>query len=107
MTSVVTANAVIPPSGDPRRPLKWVRSELILWRVVPNGVLMLGPGDAAPVLVSGAGAVVWALLERPIGEAALIDAVADELAVETEVVKVEVRGFIADLRCRGFAVQVP
>lgn len=74
---------------------------------MPSGVLLLGSRDPAPVLLSGAGAIAWTLLDAPIGEAALIDAVAGELAVAPELVALELRNLLEDLGRRNLVVHAP
>lgn len=53
---------------------QWVRAERVLWRRTPQGVVVLGGDAADPVLITGAGVLIWELLENPIAPDELSDA---------------------------------
>jgi hypothetical protein len=53
--------------------LQWVRAGSVLWRRTTGGVVALGSNATDPVMITGAGVLIWELLEDPIPPDELVE----------------------------------
>lgn len=72
------------------RHVAWQRDPRVLWRGVGEGVLLLPPGSADSVTLSGSAGRLWALLDQPLTIPQLVERLAghyamDEASIESAV----------------------
>lgn len=85
----------------------WVRSPRVLWRRVADGVLLLAPDAAEPMVVSGSGAATWELLESPLDGDELALRLAALFDTTPEQTYAEIAPFLADLALAGVVTRAP
>jgi len=73
----------------------------VLWRRVPGAVLLLGEHQNDPIAVTGPGADLWELLDRPLTESAAGTALRTRYRVETAQVTADVTRLLGELEERG------
>jgi hypothetical protein len=79
----------------------WQQDRRVLSRRSGDRVVLLAPGQDAPLLLEGSGAVVWELLADPIDEEELGALVADSFGMPTGAVEADLRPFLCDLHLAG------
>ena len=85
----------------------WVRSPRVLWRPVADGVLLLAPDAADPMLVTGSGAAMWELLECPLDGEELASRLAQRFDTTADQIKAESAPFLAKLAVAGVLMRAP
>lgn len=78
------------------------RSPHVLWRGSASRIVLLGPGSQNPLVMTGAGAALWEVLEQPV----TLDGAATHLAGRYEVSEEKVAGDIRPLLDELVALQV-
>jgi hypothetical protein len=68
---------------DPR----YRRNPHALVRHLPDGLLVLGPAAAEPIIVTGPGSALWSLLDEPRTLDDLVVALAAEFATDADTVR--------------------
>jgi hypothetical protein len=79
----------------------WQQDRRVLSRRSGDRVVVLAPGQDAPLVLEGTGAVVWGLLADPIDEEELVALVADGFGIPTATVEADLRPFLGDLHLGG------
>lgn len=96
---------------DPNSPVDGggglVRNGHVLWRKVPEGVLLLGPVAEDPLLLPGPGAAMWELLITPMKEEDIVRLLAGAYDTSAEVVGPDVSALVRDLVDRRLLVRQP
>lgn len=72
MTSDGDDRPVEPRGDDPAHDERFRRNPTVLSRALPDGVLLLPPGQDQPIALLGSGGELWAHLARPCSHAELI-----------------------------------
>src|SRR4051812_25766445 len=85
---------------------RWVRRADALWRWTFDGVIVLPVGEAQPVSLSGTGAALWELLDKPIAGGQVVDRLARVHEVAPDVVADDVHRFLAELERRNMVERV-
>jgi hypothetical protein len=83
------------------------RSDDIMTAPLDDMLLMMSVEQGKYFGLNGAGPRIWELLEQPIAEDQLVEALLDEYEVTREVCAAEVAAFLAGLRERHLLVDVP
>lgn len=84
-----------------------VRHERALWRRGSHGVIALGTGAEEPVLITGAGAVVWDLLESPLSPEELSRLLGEVHGRASAIVLEEITPFVEELLNLGVLATCP
>lgn len=84
----------------------WVRSPQVLWRRVAEGVLLLAPDAAAPMIVTGSGAAIWDLLGSPMDADDVAGRLAELFDTTAERTGEETAPFLAQLAAASVLVEV-
>ena len=96
-----------PPLPGPTDDTRWTRSDQVISRRVPDGVLVLLLPDGDPELVTGPGGQLWDLLATPTTVADLTVALASRYDHDPTVVERDLRQIIDDLADRALVVAAP
>jgi hypothetical protein len=83
---------------------RWVRSDAVLWRTLPDGVLLFPPGAASPLAVRGSASRIWHLLAVPRTTDDLVSTLVAESGTDREVVAHDVGELTASL-AEAIAIQ--
>lgn len=83
------------------------RSEDILTAPLDDMLLMMSVEQGKYFGLNGAGPRIWELLEHPISQDQLVEALLEEYEVTREMCAAEVGTFLDGLRERGLLVDVP
>ena len=84
----------------------WVRSPRVLWRRVADGVLLLAPGAAEPMIITGSGAAIWELLGSPMDAQDVAWRLAELFDTTAERTRAETAPFLAQLALAGVLTKV-
>lgn len=79
----------------------WSRNSGVAWRRVAGGAVLLPPTAEEPLVVSGAGAIVWELLGTPSDLSSLSQRIESEYGVAAEKVAVDIAPFLEELAGRS------
>ena len=96
-----------PPPGPTDDTTRWTRSDRVISRRLPDGVLVLLLPDGEPELVTGPGGQLWDLLAMPTSVTDLTVALAASYDHDPTVVGHDLRRIIHDLRDRDLVVVAP
>jgi hypothetical protein len=77
------------------------RSDGVVFERMDEETLILDPEAGRYVRLNATGGLLWAVLERPTGVAALADRLVEEHGLEHARALRDVRAFVEDLRARG------
>ena len=83
------------------------RTDDILTAPLDDMLLMMSVAHGKYFGLNGAGPRIWELLEQPITEGDLVEALLAEYEVTPEICATEVAAFLTGLRERGLLVDVP
>jgi hypothetical protein len=87
--------------------VNWVRSERVLWRQTTAGVVALGSKADDPVVITGAGVLLWELLEEPFPADDLYEAIKAVHDVPLSTVLEELAPIVAELLRLGVLETCP
>jgi hypothetical protein len=97
----------VPPAAARGAVARWARDERVLWRLGPGFVVLLAPGDAAPISLRGTGVALWAALDRPRTVPEVVAQLAGEFDADPDVVRPDIEPVIARLAEAGAIRSVP
>ena len=83
------------------------RSPQALWRGSSSRVVLLGPSDPDPFVVTGAGAALWDLLESPVTLGSAATLLASRYDVEEEMVSGTLAPLLDELVERQVVQRIP
>jgi hypothetical protein len=83
-----------------RGSLLTLRAEGLTWRALDDHIVVLDLESSLYLNVTGAGAVVWELLDEGTTLGAMVDAVLEVFEVEPDKARTDLVAFIDDLRVR-------
>lgn len=86
---------------------QWVRAEGVLWRRTTAGVVVLGSAAEKPVTITGAGVLIWELLEEPIPPEELFETLASIHGMQTSAVSADVTPVVTELLRLGVMETCP
>jgi hypothetical protein len=86
----------------------FARSGALLWRRLPDRLLVLQPAPSSELLtLAGTALDVWDELDRPRPLAELADAVARRYGMTADLVEADVAGLLDELERHGAVARVP
>lgn len=77
-----------------------VRSQRVLWRRSEAGLVALGDGET-PVLITGAGVLLWELLENPLGTDDVAGILAEVHGMEVSTIRAQIEPVVEQLLSIG------
>lgn len=86
---------------------QWVRAEGVLWRRTASGVVVLGSAAEEPVTITGAGVLIWELLEDPIAPDELFETLATIHGMQSSEVSADVTPVVTELLRLGVMETCP
>ena len=78
----------------------------MLWRRVADGVLLLAPDAAGPMILTGSGAAIWELLESPADADEVARRLADIFQTTADQAQADTAPFLAELAVAGVVTRV-
>lgn len=76
---------------------RWKRSDRTLWRWTTDGVVLLTPSNAEPVVLNGSGAALWDVLADARTPAEIGEALAPDYGTAPELLAPDIDVFIEQL----------
>ena len=86
---------------------RWRRATDALWRWNGPRVVVLGAGAEEVVMLDGAGAWLWELLEAGPDQATLTTELGELFEAPVQQIETDVTALLVDLEARGIVVQDP
>ncbi len=80
---------------------RWVRSERVLFRNLPDGVVLLSIDGGDPLFLGGSGALLWNLLAEPTGVEEATEILAEAHQADPETVRADIEPVIDELARLG------
>lgn len=88
-------------------PGQWMRAAGVLWRRTISGVVVLGNAADEPVAITGAGVLIWELLEEPIAPEELFETLASIHGMQASAVSADVTPVVSELLRLGVMETCP
>lgn len=86
---------------------RWVRSERVLSRTVPSGVMVLPVDAQEPFLLMGSGAVLWDVLATPVTTDEAAGALAALFGITPDLAEADIVPCLSQLCDRGAVSAAP
>ena len=80
---------------------RWVRSERVLFRNLPDGVMLLSIDGGDPLFLGGPGALLWSLLAEPTGVEEAVEVLAEAHEADPETVRADIEPVFDELARLG------
>ncbi len=85
----------------------WIRSPRVLWRRIADGVLLLPPDAAEPMIVTGSAAAMWEMLASPLHGDEVARRLAEIFHTTTDQAQADTAPFLAELASAGIVTRMP